>query len=95
MTTSCLTQHGVGYEQFIPMMADCSPLLLDLNENEHCGIQAYACNTESQEDLYAEVPLVGRLTGIEEVKVEAIAMSKLHNMSCPPYMGHSAAVISI
>ena len=42
---------------------------------------------------YAEVPLVGRLTGIEEVKVEAIAMSKLHNMSCPPYMGHSAAVI--
>ncbi len=41
----------------------------------------------------AEVPLVGRLTGIEEVKVEAIAMSKLHNMSCPPYMGHSAAVI--
>jgi hypothetical protein len=20
-------------------------------------------------------------------------MSKLHNMSCPPYMGHSAAVI--
>ncbi|OKX69570.1 hypothetical protein AWP95_12970 [Escherichia coli] len=37
--------------------------------------------------------LVGRLTGIEEVKVEAIAMSKLHNMSCPPYMGHSAAVI--
>ncbi len=24
----------VGYEQFIPMMADCSPLLLDLNENE-------------------------------------------------------------
>ena len=64
-----------------------------LTENEHCGIQAYACNTESQEDLYAEVPLVGRLTGIEEVKVEAIAMSKLHNMSCPPYMGHSAAVI--
>ncbi|MFZ3390064.1 ornithine decarboxylase [Buttiauxella gaviniae] len=24
----------VGYEQFIPMMADCSPLLLDLNEND-------------------------------------------------------------
>lgn len=24
----------VGYEQFIPMMADCSPLLLELNENE-------------------------------------------------------------
>jgi ornithine decarboxylase len=22
----------VGYEQFIPMMADCSPLLLELNE---------------------------------------------------------------
>ena len=65
-------------------------IIQGLTENEHCGIQAYACNTESQ---YAEVPLVGRLTGIEEVKVEAIAMSKLHNMSCPPYMGHSAAVI--
>lgn len=63
-------------------------IIQGLTENEHCGIQAYACNTESQEDLYAEVPLVGRLTGIEEVKVEAIAMSKLHNMSCPPYMGH-------
>lgn len=24
----------VGYEQFIPMMADCSPLLLELNEND-------------------------------------------------------------
>ncbi|MDF3007682.1 MAG: ornithine decarboxylase [Enterobacter kobei] len=24
----------VGYEQFIPMMADCSPLLLDLHEND-------------------------------------------------------------
>lgn len=24
----------VGYEQFIPMMRDCSPLLLDLNEND-------------------------------------------------------------
>lgn len=24
----------VGYEQFIPMMKDCSPLLLDLNEND-------------------------------------------------------------
>ena len=24
----------LGYEQFIPMMADCSPLLLDLNEND-------------------------------------------------------------
>ena len=24
----------VGYEQFIPMMADCSPLLLDLNKND-------------------------------------------------------------
>ncbi|RPH30876.1 ornithine decarboxylase [Buttiauxella warmboldiae] len=24
----------VGYEQFIPMMADCSPLLLDLNQND-------------------------------------------------------------
>ena len=24
----------VGYEQFIPMMSDCSPLLLDLNEND-------------------------------------------------------------
>lgn len=24
----------VGYEQFIPMMVDCSPLLLDLNEND-------------------------------------------------------------
>ncbi|XNM65349.1 hypothetical protein ACLK2H_04055 [Escherichia coli] len=23
-----------GYEQFIPMMADCSPLLLELNEND-------------------------------------------------------------
>ncbi|EIV3161945.1 hypothetical protein NM171_003200 [Escherichia coli] len=68
-------------------------IIQGLTENEHCGIQAYACNTESQEDLYAEVPLVGRLTGIEEVKVEAIAMSKLHNMSCLPYMGHSAAVI--
>lgn len=49
-------------------------IIQGLTENEHCGIQAYACNTESQEDLYAEVPLVGRLTGIEEVKVEAIAM---------------------
>ncbi|ARJ98679.1 hypothetical protein BCD20_17470 [Escherichia coli] len=48
-------------------------IIQGLTENEHCGIQAYACNTESQEDLYAEVPLVGRLTGIEEVKVEAIA----------------------
>ncbi|WP_092508472.1 ornithine decarboxylase [Xenorhabdus mauleonii] len=24
----------LGYEQFIPMMADCSPLMLDLNEND-------------------------------------------------------------
>lgn len=24
----------VGYEQFIPMMNDCSPLLLELNEND-------------------------------------------------------------
>ena len=24
----------VGYEQFIPMMKDCSPLLLELNEND-------------------------------------------------------------
>ena len=38
-------------------------------------------------------PLVGRLTGIKEMKVKTIAMSKLHNMGCPPYMGHSAVVI--
>ena len=67
-------------------------IIQGLTENEHCGIQAYACNTESQEDLYAEVPIGGRLTGIEEVNVEANAKSKLHNMSCPPYMGLSAAV---
>lgn len=60
---------------------------------EHHEIQALACNARGQEDLYAGVPLVERLTGIKEMKVEAVTVSKHHNMSCPPYMGHSAAVI--
>ncbi len=37
----------VGYEQFIPMMADCSPLLLDLNENDP-GILVTQCKHKQQ-----------------------------------------------
>ncbi|POT58162.1 hypothetical protein C3432_09610 [Citrobacter amalonaticus] len=52
-----------------------------------------ACDTESQEDLYAGVPIVGRLTGIKEMKVEAVTVGKHHNMCCPPYVRHSTAII--
>lgn len=38
-------------------------------------------------------PLVRRLAGIKEMKVETITMGKLHNMSCPPYMRHGAIII--
>ncbi|KXA05971.1 hypothetical protein HMPREF3126_05945 [Salmonella sp. HMSC13B08] len=27
------------------------------------------------------------------MKVEAVTVSKHHNMSCPPYMGHCTAII--
>ena len=60
---------------------------------EHHEIQALACDTRGQEDLYAGVPLVERLTGIKEMKVEAVTVSKHHNMSCPPYMVHCTAII--
>lgn len=38
-------------------------------------------------------PLVRRLEGIKEMKVETITMGKLHNMSCSPYMRHGAIII--
>ncbi len=53
----------------------------------------YICDTESQDDLYTGVPLVGRLTGIKEMKVETIAVGKHHNMRCSPYMWHCTAII--
>ncbi len=40
-----------------------------------------------------ECPLVKRLAGIKEMKVEAITMGKLHDMSCPPYMRHYTAIV--
>ena len=46
-----------------------------------------------QEDLYAEAPVVGRLAGIKEMKIEAVTVGKHHNMRCPPYMGHCTAII--
>lgn len=53
----------------------------------------YICDTESQDDLYTGVPLVGRLTGIKEMKVKAITVGKHHNMCCPPDMGHCTAIV--
>ncbi|CAQ89916.1 hypothetical protein EFER_2417 [Escherichia fergusonii ATCC 35469] len=38
-------------------------------------------------------PLVRRLAGIKEMKVKTITMGKLHDMGCPPYMRHCAAII--
>ena len=62
-------------------------------QSEHYEIQALACDTESQEDLYAGVPIVERLTGIKEVKVKTVAVGKHHNMCCPPYVRHCTAII--
>jgi hypothetical protein len=46
-----------------------------------------------QEDLYAEAPVVGRLTGIKEMKIEAVTVGKHHNMRCPPYMWHHPIIV--
>jgi hypothetical protein len=46
-----------------------------------------------QEDLYAEAPVVGRLAGIKEMKIEAVTVGKHHNMRCPPYMWHHPIIV--
>lgn len=60
---------------------------------EHHEIQALACDTISQEDLYAGVPLVERLTGIKEMKIEGVTMGKHHQMCYPPYMRHNSVIV--
>ncbi len=47
-TTSCLTPHRVGYEQFIPMMADCSPLLLERTKRSGYSGDAVRSQTTSR-----------------------------------------------
>ncbi|KZO64331.1 hypothetical protein AAW06_01815 [Escherichia coli] len=48
---------------------------------------------KDRETCILRCPLVRRLAGIKEMKVKAIAMGKLHNMSCSPYMGHCTVII--
>lgn len=62
-------------------------------QGERCWLQANACTSKIQEDLYAKAPVVGRLPGIKEVKVKTIAVGKHHDVCCPPYVGHSSAVV--
>ncbi|KFC03281.1 hypothetical protein GTGU_03406 [Trabulsiella guamensis ATCC 49490] len=50
--------------------------------------------TRIQDDLYAEAPVVvGRLPGIKEVKIKAVAVGKHHNMGCPPYVWHHSVIV--